>query len=216
MDEPEGRRIATDLVAFVEDPADLLDELLGGGVREDPIRQARSPADRGFGTTTDQHGDPRGRGRPDGQCRQVVDGAGVGERFAAPGLRQDLQDLCHRRATTAGIGAESFVFDLGPAEPEPQHQPTVAQELDGRGVLGQAERVMERREDDARPEFDPRGRLCERRADDEQRGHVAVVDEMVFGRPDRGEPEPLGLDRQPRSSRHRHASSRSRPVEAVR
>ena len=88
----------------------------------------------------------RGRG-PDGERRQVVDGALVRERLAAPRLRQDPEDLVHGRAATARVGAEPRVLDLGPAEPEAQDQPAVAQQLDGRRILRQAERVVHRGED---------------------------------------------------------------------
>jgi hypothetical protein len=72
----------------------------------------------------------------------------------------------------------------------------VAQQLDRRGILREAERVMHRGEDDARAELDPRGCLGERRPDDEERRHVPVIDEVVLGRPDRREAEPLRLDGQ--------------------
>ena len=82
-------------------------------------------------------------------------------------------------------------------EPKAKEQPPVAEQLDGRRILRQAERVVHRREDDAGAELDPRRRLRERRADHEERRHVPVVDEVVLGRPDGGEAEPLGLDGQP-------------------
>ena len=106
------------------------------------------------------------------------------------------QDLVHRRAATAHVGAEARVLGLGPAEPEAEDQPAVAEQLDRRRVLGQAQRVMHRREDDARADLDPRRRLRERGADDEERGHVAVVDEVVLGRPDGREAESLRFDGQ--------------------
>jgi len=60
--------------------------------------------------------------------------------------------------------------------------------------LGQAQRVMHRREDDARADLDPRRCLGERCADHQQRGHVPVIDEVVLRRPDRREAEALRLD----------------------
>ena len=109
---------------------------------------------------------------------------------------QDPEDLVHGRAATARVGAEPGELDLRPAEPEAEDQPAVAEQLDRRRVLRQAERVVHRREDDAGAELDPRRRLRERRADDEERGHVPVVDEVVLGRPDGREAEPLRLDGQ--------------------
>ena len=38
--------------------------------------------------------------------------------------------------------------------PSPSEQPAVAQQLDRRGVLGQAERVVQRRQDDPSAELD--------------------------------------------------------------
>ena len=194
MDEAEGRRVATDPLALVQHPAHLLHERLGRGVREDPVGETRGAADGGLGAAADEDGDPRRGRRPDGERREVVDSAPVGERLARPCLREDPEDLVHGRAATTGIGAEPGELDLRPAKPETQHQPAVAEQLDGRRVLGQAERVVHRREDDARAELDPGRRLGDRGADHEERRHVPVIDEVVFGRPDGREAEPLRLD----------------------
>ena len=109
---------------------------------------------------------------------------------------EDPQDLVHSRAATAGVGAEAGELGPRPAEPEAQDQPPVAQQLDGRRVLRQAERMVQRREDDARAELDPRRRLGDRRHDHEERGHVPVIDEVVLRRPDGREAETLRLDGQ--------------------
>ena len=95
------------------------------------------------------------RGRADGQRRQLVDRALVGERLAAPRLGQDPEDLLHRRAATVHVGAQPGVLDLRPAQPQPEREPAVAQQLDGRGILGEAQRVMHRREEDAGADLDP-------------------------------------------------------------
>ena len=79
----------------------------------------------------------------------------MGERLAAPGLRQDPEGLLHRRAATAHVGAQPGVLDLRPPEPQPEREPPVAQQLDRRRVLRQAQRVMHRREDDAGADLDP-------------------------------------------------------------
>ncbi len=128
--------------------------------------------------------------------REVVDLAVVRERFAAPGLRQDPEDLVHGRTPPAHVCAEPDELDSGPAQPEAEDQSAMAEQLDGGRILRQAEGVVHRREDDARAELDARRRPCERGADDEERGHVAVIDEVVLGRPDGREAEPLRLDSQ--------------------
>ena len=155
MDEPERRRVASGLVELVEHPSDLLAELVRRRVREDAVGEAGGAADGGLGAAADEDRDP-GRGRrTDGQRRQPVDLSLVGERLAAPRLRQDPEDLLHRRAATAHVGAQPGVLDLRPAQPQPEHEPAVAQQLDGRRVLGEAQRVVHRGEDDAGPDLDP-------------------------------------------------------------
>ena len=79
----------------------------------------------------------------------------MGERLAAPRLGQDPEDLLHRCAATVQIGAQPGVLDPRPAQPEPEREPAVAQQLDGRGILGEAQRVMHRGEEDAGPDLDP-------------------------------------------------------------
>ena len=79
----------------------------------------------------------------------------MGERLATPCLRQDPKGLLHRGTATAHVGAQSGVLDLRPAEPEPEHESAVAQQLDRRRVLRQAQRVMHRREQDAGADLDP-------------------------------------------------------------
>ena len=174
----------------------LLHELIDRDVGEDAVGEARGAPDGGLRATADEHRDPCRWPRPDGERREVVDRALVGERLAAPRLRQDPEDLVHGRPATAGIGTEPRELHLRPPESEAQDQPAVAQQLDRRRVLGQAQRVVHRREDDARAELDPGRCLRERRADDQERGHVPVIDEVVLGRPYRREAEPLGLDSQ--------------------
>ena len=79
----------------------------------------------------------------------------MGERLTAPRLRQDPEGLLHRRPATAHVGSKPGVLHLRPAEPEPERESTVAQQLDGRGILREAQRVMHRREEDAGADLDP-------------------------------------------------------------
>ena len=195
VDEPEGGRVAADALALVEHPAHLLDERLGRGVGEDPVGEARGAADRGLGAAADEDRDRRRGRRADarasGDRRRApwwVNGSPV---HACGRIRRISSMAAPRRR---GVGAEPLELHLRPPEPEAQQQPAVAEQLDRRRILRQAERVVHRREDDARAELDPRGCLGERRADDEQRGHVPVIDEVVLGRPDGREAEPLRLD----------------------
>ena len=147
--------IATGLVELVEHPPDLLAELVRRSVGEDAVGEAGGAADGRFGAAADEDRDPGRWRRTHRECRELMDLSLVRERLAAPCLRQDPEGLLHRRAAMAHVGAQPGVLDLRPAEPEPEHQSTVAQQLDGRGVLREAQRVMHRREDDAGADLDP-------------------------------------------------------------
>ncbi len=71
------------------------------------------------------------------QLGEVVDDALVAERLAAPGAGEQVEDLLHRPSPQPLLYAEGGELDRAPAEPEPEHQPAPAEELDGGGVLGQ-------------------------------------------------------------------------------
>ena len=71
--------------------------------------------------------------------------------------------------------------------PRPEDQPAARQEVDGRGVLGEAERVEHRRQQHAGPEPDPLGSRGDRREDRQLGRQVAVVDEVVLAGPERVE-----------------------------
>ena len=73
-------------------------------------------------------------------------------------------------------------------------KPPVRDQIDGRGVLREPERVVQRREQDGRPDVDALRRLRDRRGHDEQRRHVPVVHEVMLGDPDGVEAVPLGGD----------------------
>jgi hypothetical protein len=133
----------------------LFDELRDRGAQENAIGEAGGTADRRLRATAHEDRDPGRWCRPHGERRQIVDRAVVGEWLAGPGLRQDLEDLLHRRAPTTSVGAEAGELHLVPTKPEAQDQPAMAKQLDGRGVLSQAQRVVERGEDYAGAELDP-------------------------------------------------------------
>ena len=105
-----------------------------------------------------------------------------------------IREVACASAAPAGVGAQPGELDLDPAEADAQRQPAMAQQLDRGRVLGQADRVVHRREDHAGADLDRRGRLRDRRAHHEQRGHVPVIDEVVLRGPHGAEPEPFRLD----------------------
>ena len=116
VDEPERGRIAAGPLELVEHPARPARGTCSAGAFE-KMPSARRAARRIAGSAPP----PTRIGiRVDGvgrtaERRELVDRALVGERLAAPRLRQDLEGLLHRRAATAHVGAEAGVLDLRPA-----------------------------------------------------------------------------------------------------
>ena len=94
-------------------------ELLRRRVREDAVCEAGGAADRRLGATADEDRDPGRWRRTHPEGRELVDRALMGERLAAPRLRQDPEGLLHRRAATAHVGAQPGVLDLRPPSPSP-------------------------------------------------------------------------------------------------
>ncbi len=172
-------------------PGDLLEEIRHRGVGEQPVRLAGGATDGGLGAAADDDGDGSVRNRPDRQLREVVHLAAVPERGAAPGLGEDLQDLGHRLSPDRAGDPEGVEFGVAPPQTEPQGEPSAAEQLDRGGVLGKTQRMVQRRQDDPGPDLDPGGAGRHGGAGDQQRRHVAVIDEVVLGGPNRGESEPF-------------------------
>jgi hypothetical protein len=77
------------------------------------------------------------------------------------------------------------------AASQPHYQPSATEDVQGGGLLGQSEGVVERQHPDgyAQPDaLGPRRDGCQQHA---RRGRDAVVGVMVLGEPDRVEAEPL-------------------------
>jgi hypothetical protein len=142
------------------------------------------------------------------------------EPTAGPRSPQDLDRLLGPGAAFGLRRAEHPELLLAPAVPDPQEQPASRELVDDRRVLGQPERVVQRREDDAGSELDPFGHGGERGEHREQRREVAVRGTVVFAHPRRVEPDAFGqahqLERLPvllleRSLRVRRELGREQP-----
>ena len=118
----------------------------------------------------------------------------MGERLAGPGLGEDAQDLLHGPSPLVDASAETVELDLAPAKTEAESESPSTEQADGGCVLGETKWMVEGGEDDTGADLDGRGRGCDGTADHGKGWHVAVVDEMVLGGPDRGETETLCLD----------------------
>ena len=125
----------------------------------------------------------------------VTDGPGVTLATLAvrvvPGVRRDAgrRAGCYRRGMGLGFGLLSAQLRPGETDWTRAYDDTVR-------LAVEAERVVQRREDDAGAELDRGCRLRERRADDEEGRHVAVIHKVMLSGPDRREAEPFRIDSQ--------------------
>ena len=98
---------------------------------------------------------------------------------------------CRKTSPDQARGPERVELDSVPAEAESQGQPVVAEELHGCGIFGQPKGVVKGRQEHSRTDPDAAGRRRQCRTHDEQRRHVAIVDEVVLTGPDGVVSEPL-------------------------
>ena len=112
--------------------------------------------------------------------------------FAVQRAAQDFQRFIHDSAALAAVDAEALELFDAVAEPDAEVEPPVAEDVDGGGVFGDADRVVQRQQQhpgaDAHARGEPRGG----RGDRQHRRRIAVLDEMVLGNPDVVVAEPLG------------------------
>jgi len=115
-----------------------------------------------------------------------------GEALLCPGTEHDGQRLLEPLAALDLGHPVALELDGPVAASHPDVQPSPAEDVDHRQLLGQADRVVEgqdgRRQADAHPPG-PHGRGG---GQDSRGDGQAVLDEMVLGQPDAVEPQLLG------------------------
>ena len=72
-----------------------------------------------------------------------------------PRQAQDVDDLLEPLTAALLLHPEHAVFVLGPSQAEPQREATVRDVVHHRGVLGEPQRVVERRQHDGGPQLQP-------------------------------------------------------------
>ena len=94
----------------------------------------------------------------------------------------------------ASVDAEALeLLDLV-AKADAEIEPAVGEDVDGGGVLGDADGVVQREEQDPGADPDSCGQASNCGGDGQDGGRVAVVDEVVLGDPDVVVAELLGVD----------------------
>jgi len=161
------------------------------------ICDAAGAAHRPLGTSADPD---RRASRPLGlgpHCDARVGRAvGAGHEAVAPRLPADLDRVERAAAALGKRDVQALELLPAPSQAEAEDEPAPGDEIDGGGVLREANRVEERGEQQPGADLDPLGARGDGGREREQRRHVAVVDEVVLARPDRVESEPFCLDRQ--------------------
>ena len=177
-------------------PSELSQELRRGDVGEDAVGESGCPTNRSLGAASDEDRYRAGRGRAHRQLGKVIHLARVVEYPPTPGLGEDGEDLLHGGAPAREIRAEPGELGLAPAQAQPQYESSLADQVDRGRVFGQAQRVVERRQDDPGPDLDAAGGSSDGGADNGQRGHIPVVDKVVLRGPYRRQAETFCLDGQ--------------------
>ena len=194
MDDAQLGRVPSDSLTLVLDPLQLTEEAVGGGVGVDPVGETGGPPDRRLGAATDQDRDALRRGGPDRHLPELVHLALMGERLGGPCLWEDRQDLLHCPAPLVDPGAETVELDLAPAKTQAESESPSTEQADGGCVLGETKRMVEGGEDHTGADLDGGGGGSDGATHDREGWHVAVVDEMVLGGPDRGEAKTFRFD----------------------
>src|SRR5690606_41689428 len=78
-------------------------------------------------------------------------------RMTGPDPWQDLKELFHHSSPPGEVGTERLVLDVDPCQAQAESEAAMAEEYDGGGVLGEAQRVVERGEDHPGPDLDRGG-----------------------------------------------------------
>ena len=88
--------------------------------------------------------------------------SGAQNLLPGPGGAQGPDQRLQPDAPGGRVDTECPVLVLGVAEAQPENQPSAAEPVDHGGVLGQPQRVVQRRQDEPGAQRDPRGDRGER------------------------------------------------------
>ena len=131
-----------------------------------------------------------------GRDRHLVESielARIRKGVAFPGLEDDLQRLLEPRPALAVGNAVDVVRPRRAAAPDAEIEPALADVIDGRRLLGDAQRVLERQHLYGNADPEPRGAGCDGAGDHHRlREHGAAGVEVQLRQPDAIEPPGLG------------------------
>ena len=120
----------------------------------------------------------------DGDVFDLVVAAVEADGFAVECAGDDFERLIHQARAMAAVDAEALELLDAVAEADAEVEASIAEDIDGGGVLGDADRVVQGQQQDPGADPDARGEARDRGGDGQHGGGVAVVDEVVLGDPD--------------------------------
>jgi hypothetical protein len=95
-----------------------------------------------------------------------------------------FERLVGARAALLGRHAETGELFAFEADPDAKLEATAGDHINGCNILGKAYRIVERHQQHAGCDTDPVGAGGDRRGGGQDRGKIAVLDEVVLGQPD--------------------------------
>jgi hypothetical protein len=113
----------------------------------------------------------------------------MAERTVGEPAPQDGDALFEQRRAMAPVDAERLELLEFVPEAETEAQAAVRQDVHDGGVFGDAQWIVQRQQQDGRPDGHPFGTYCDGGGHREDRRQVVVVDEVVLGEPHRVEAE---------------------------
>ena len=122
----------------------------------------------------------------------VVD-AVVGERVVRPQSVQDVEPFAEAPEALATRDPVAVELMAGVSLAEPHVDASVRQHVQRSDVLGDADRVVQRQQQQVETDPDPFSACGDGRSERDDRRRVPVVGEVVFGQPDRLVAERLGM-----------------------
>ena len=186
-------------LAFLAEGGDAVDDQAGRGdlIEQQVVAIARGAADRlrAAGAEPERRMRLLDRARLDDDIVVAPALALIGE---PAGRGPRLADYFHRLVEALGrlLGrdAEAGKFVRAITFADAEIEPPVRQEIEGRGLLGDEDRVVPRQDDDGGAEPDALGPRRQIGEHAHRRRHLAKPGEMVLDQKDARKAEPLGLD----------------------
>src|SRR6266404_4447277 len=107
-----------------------------------------------------------------------------GDGLSGESATDDFEGLVGARAALLRRHAETLKLFAFEADPDAKLEATAGDHINGRNVLGKADRIVKRHQQHPGCDADPVGAGGNRRGGGQDRGKVTIIDEVMLGQPD--------------------------------